>query len=78
MHEDKGEDSMVQAARYAAVGFEFAGMAVAGILAGSWLDERFGTLPLFTLLLTVGGLCGAVYRLLLTLRTTGIRKGDGR
>jgi F0F1-type ATP synthase assembly protein I len=47
-----------------ALGFEFASIVVAGVLLGSYLDGRLGTMPLFTLLLTLGGMIGALYRLL--------------
>ena len=61
-----GQDdrSLVAATRYAALGFEFAGIVVAGVIAGYYIDARLGSAPLFTLLLTLGGMGGAVYRLI--------------
>jgi F0F1-type ATP synthase assembly protein I len=52
---------------YMALGIEFATIVVAGVLLGSYLDGRLGTMPLFTLLLTLGGMVGALYRLLWSL-----------
>ena len=60
-----------------ALGFEFAGTVVAGVLAGYYLDAYLGTAPLFTLLLTFGGMGGALYRLTWTLRRFGTRSDDG-
>jgi F0F1-type ATP synthase assembly protein I len=51
-----------------AFGMEFAGIVVAGVLIGYWLDARLGTPPLFTLLLTLGGMGGALYRLIWNLK----------
>ncbi len=56
------------AARFIAVGMEFAATVVAGVLAGYYLDMRVGTPPLFTLLLTLGGMGGALYRLIWNLK----------
>ncbi len=56
------------AARFIAVGVEFASTVVAGVLAGYYLDTRLGTAPLFTLLLTLGGMAGALYRLIWNLK----------
>ena len=69
--------AIVVAARYAALGFEFAGIVVAGVLAGHYIDTHLGTAPLFTLLLTLGGMGGAVYRLLWSLKRFGTRRNDG-
>ena len=60
-----------------ALGFEFAGTVVAGVLAGYYIDARLGTPPLFTLLLTMGGMGGALYRLLWGLKRFGPRSNDG-
>jgi F0F1-type ATP synthase assembly protein I len=58
----------VNASRFAAVGFEFAGTVVASLLVGYYIDGYLGTAPLFTLLLTLTGMGGAVYRLLWSLK----------
>ncbi len=56
--------SNLNAARFMALGMEFAVIVVAGVLAGYYLDMWLGTPPLFTLLLTLGGMGGALYRLI--------------
>jgi F0F1-type ATP synthase assembly protein I len=61
-------DLVVAGGRYAAVGFEFAGAIVGGMLAGYFLDDYAGTQPLFTILFTLAGLYGAVRVLLWTLK----------
>ena len=68
---------MVKAGRFAALGFEFAGTVVAGVLLGYYIDERLGTAPLFTLLLTLSGMGGALYRLLWNLKRTNSSSDDG-
>ena len=68
---------MVNAGRYAALGFEFAGTVVAGVLVGYYIDAHLGSAPLFTLLLTLGGMAGALYRLLWSLKRFGSRSDDG-
>ena len=68
---------MVNASRYAALGFEFAGIVVAGVLAGYYIDARLGTPPLFTLLLTLGGMVGALYRLLWGLKRFSSHSDNG-
>ncbi len=47
---------------------EFAGTVVAGVILGYYLDGRLGTAPLLTLLLTLGGMGGALARLLWSLK----------
>lgn len=68
---------MLNASRYAALGFEFAGIVVAGVLVGYYIDARLGTAPLFTLLLTLGGMGGALYRLLWGLKRFDSHKNNG-
>jgi F0F1-type ATP synthase assembly protein I len=60
-----------------ALGFEFAGTVVAGVLAGYYIDAHLGTPPLFTLLLTLGGMGGALYRLLWSLKRSSSHTDDG-
>lgn len=60
-----------------AVGFEFAGTVVAGVLLGYYIDGRLGTAPLFTLLLTLGGMGGALWRLLWSLKRFSSHSDDG-
>lgn len=54
--------------RYGALGFEFAGAVIAGILLGRYVDEWLGTAPWAMLLGAVGGLSGAIYRLVVVLQ----------
>ncbi|HXQ23420.1 MAG TPA: AtpZ/AtpI family protein [Candidatus Acidoferrales bacterium] len=78
MKEDGRDDSsIIRASRFAAVGFEFAGIVVAGVIAGYYLDRRLGTPPLFTLLLTLAGMGGALYRLLWSLKQFNSHTDDG-
>jgi F0F1-type ATP synthase assembly protein I len=68
------EDPRYAAAlRYAAIGIEFGTIVVAGVIAGYYLDQYLGTAPLFSLLLTIGGMIGAVQRLLWTLKKNSTR-----
>ena len=60
-----------------ALGAEFAGIVVAGVVAGYYLDGYFGTAPLFTLLLTLGGMGGALYRLLWSLKKSNSQRNNG-
>jgi len=68
---------MVRAAQFAALGIEFAGIVVAGVIAGYYLDQYLHTPPLFTLLLTLGGMGGALYRLLWMLKRLSSRSNHG-
>jgi F0F1-type ATP synthase assembly protein I len=65
----------VNAARYIGFGFEFAATIVAGVLIGQYLDGRFGSEPLCTLILTLGAMVGAVRRLLWSLKRHSSRGG---
>lgn len=51
-----------------AFGFEFAGIVVAGVIGGYYADGYLGTAPLLTLLFTLTGMGGAVYRLIWSLK----------
>lgn len=57
------------------IGFSLAFWIVGGALLGQWLDERYGTDPVWTLvLLTLGlviGLYDAVRRLMLVVKKSG-------
>lgn len=54
--------------RYGALGFEFAGAVIAGILLGRYVDGWLGTEPWAMILGAVGGLSGAIYRLIIVLQ----------
>ncbi len=62
-----GPDEEVKYARYQAVGVAWSlGWPIAtAVVAGSWLDARLGTSPLFILALALGGLVVTVRRLML-------------
>ncbi len=61
-------DGLVAGARYAAFGFEFGAIIAAAVVGGYYLDQYCGTAPLFTLVLTIGGMVGAVKRLIWSLK----------
>lgn len=64
--------------RYGALGFEFAGAAIAGILVGHYADRYLGTEPWFMILGAIGGLGGAVYRLIMVLQQLSRRGQNNR
>ncbi len=59
------------------MGFEFAGTVIAGVVGGYYLDEYLHTAPLFTLLLSLAGMGGALYRLLWMLKRFSSQSDDG-
>jgi F0F1-type ATP synthase assembly protein I len=59
---------------YAALGFEVAGATIAGVVVGYFLDSRLGTTPWCTLIGAIGGLVGAVYRLIVVLQRRSTRR----
>jgi len=61
-------DALLAGTRYAALGIEFGGIIAAAVVAGYYLDTYLGTAPLMTLVLTVGGMVGALRRLLWSLK----------
>jgi F0F1-type ATP synthase assembly protein I len=63
-------------ARFMALGMEFAATVVAGVISGYYLDVWLGTPPLFTLLLTLGGMGGALYRLIWNLKRSSSQSGN--
>jgi F0F1-type ATP synthase assembly protein I len=72
------ENPLLAYGRYGALGFEFAGAVVAGILVGGYADSRLGTEPWFLILGAVGGMAGAVYRLVVVLQQLSRRGQDDR
>lgn len=60
--------------RYGAIGFEFAGAVVAGMLLGRYFDGVFGTAPVLLVLGAVGGMAGALYRLVVVLQNMSRQK----
>ena len=61
-------DTLINSGRYLALGFQIAGSIVGGLLLGYFLDDYLHVAPLFTLLLTLGGLIGALRLLLWSLK----------
>ncbi len=57
-------ETVATGARFVGLGFSLAGTVIAALWAGNWLDERWGTSPLFLLIFLVGGLFGFTRRLL--------------
>ncbi len=64
--------------RYGALGFEFAGAVLAGIFAGRYADSYLGTTPWLLILGAVGGMAGAIYRLIFVLQQLSHRGHDDR
>ncbi len=52
---------VVPAATLLGIGWFFATCVVLGVVAGRWLDGRFGSAPTFTLIGTFVGLAAALY-----------------
>jgi F0F1-type ATP synthase assembly protein I len=71
------ESALARMGRFGALGFEFAGTVVAGVVAGYYLDVWLHTAPLFTLVLTLAGMGGALYRLLWMLKRFSSQADDG-
>jgi F0F1-type ATP synthase assembly protein I len=72
------DNSWLSYGRYGALGFEFAGAVIAGILLGRYADTYLGTEPWLMLLGAVGGLSGAIYRLIIVLQQLSRRGQDHR
>jgi ATP synthase protein I len=62
------DSQWLKAGRFAALGTEFGTIIVAGVLIGYYTDRWLGTEPWLTLLFTLGGLAGALYRLVWMLK----------
>ena len=62
------QDATLVWGRLLAVGPEFAVTVVAGVMSGYYLDTWLGSAPWLTLLLTLAGMGGALYRLLWNLK----------
>ena len=67
------KDSLISGSRYAALGFEFGAVIVAAVVGGYYVDHFLGTAPFMTLLLTLGGLVGALRLLLWSLKRHSTR-----
>jgi len=72
------ENALLIYGRYGALGFEFAGAVLAGIFVGRYADSSFGTEPWLMILGAVGGMAGAIYRLIIVLQQLSRRRQDDR
>lgn len=72
--EKKGDPFLIAFGIYGAVGFQLAATVIGGLLAGSWLDKKFGTGPWFTLIGIVIGSIGGFYNLIRILNWKEARK----
>jgi ATP synthase protein I len=70
--------AFAQAGPFLAAGTELAGSVVAGVVAGYYLDGYLGSAPWLTLLFTLAGMGGGLYRLIWTLNRLSARRSDGR
>jgi ATP synthase protein I len=74
----QGEQRRVLAMQMSALGLEFAGSVLGGLLAGFYLDRWLGTSPWMVLVGTLGGMVGAVSRMLVLTRRFQRGREDGR
>ncbi len=54
-------DQLAQAGRYSGLAFEMAAIILVGVFGGLWLDRKFGTSVLFTVLFSVLAVFAAIY-----------------
>lgn len=73
-----GANALAKAGPFIAAGTEFGGSVVAGVVAGYYLDGYLGSAPWLTLLFTLAGLGGGLYRLIWTLNRLSAQRSDGR
>lgn len=76
VREPNGQKAWAKALRYSAVGIEFGLGAALGYLAGRWLDRRFGTEPVFTLVLLLLGIAAAFTSLFRIVRESQADQGE--
>lgn len=63
----------------AGMGLEFVSLVIGGIVLGNFIDDRFGTGPIFLLVGAFGSLIGSMYRLVqLSQRLDRLRKAEER
>lgn len=53
---------------YSAIGFQFAIAVLAGLFLGNYLDEKWGTSPILTLIGLIFGFTGGLYNLIKVLK----------
>lgn len=71
-------NSLLVYGRYGTLGFEFAGAVLAGIFVGRYADTHLGTEPWLMVLGAIGGIAGAIYRLIVVLQQLSRRGHDDR
>jgi F0F1-type ATP synthase assembly protein I len=71
------DPGLASASRYIAAGAEFGGSVVAGVIAGYYLDRYLGSAPGFTLLFTLAGMGGGLYRLIWSLNRFKAQRSNG-
>ena len=65
------ESTIITYSRHGALALGMGWSVAAGAIIGYYLDSYLGTSPLFTLLMTVGAMSGAIYILVVTLQRAG-------
>lgn len=70
----EGDSFIIAFGIYGAVGFQLATTVIGGLLAGSWLDKKLGTLPWLTLTGIILGSIGGFYNLIRILNWKETRK----
>jgi F0F1-type ATP synthase assembly protein I len=60
--------------KYSGIGFQLAAVILVFLFAGIWLDDKFGTKFIFTLVLTVLGFFGGFYNFYLTVKDLNTKK----
>ncbi len=78
MPRESPQSTYLALGRYGALGFEFAGAVLAGIFVGRYADSYLGTAPWLLILGAVGGMAGAIYRLILVLQQLSRRGHNDR
>jgi len=72
------ENPLLTYGRYGSLGFEFAGVVLAGILVGHYADGYLGTEPWLVILGAIGGLAGAITLLLAVLQQISRERQNNR
>lgn len=60
--------------KYSGIGFQLTAVILVFLFAGIWLDGKFGTKFIFTLVLTILGFFGGFYNFYLTIKDLNAKK----